>query len=373
MAEKNPYTHEHYTYVKDEKEADAVAWAFLNKDEFVKFPFKFADELPADQIRVNITHTGLCHSDVMTARSHWGPAKYPIAPGHEIIGLVSKVGSEVKEFKVGDRVGYGPSRDFCETCRDCQKGLTNLCEVVEDKGIYGRYWGGYATACQHPARIAFKIPESLPSDKTPPLLCAGVTLHAPLARYAKPGDKVAIIGIGGLGHLGVMYANKFGCEVTAFSSTAGKEDLLKELGAHHVVSSTDPEALKKHANTYDVIINTLTVANEDKFGLYLNMTAAQGTFVQVGAPPVDEKFTLGAFQLIPRNISFAGSAIGSKKETKAMLEFSALHNILPYCEFFSFEDFPKAFDTLENGRPKFRCVVNVEDYAKKNGLHKETQ
>jgi len=371
MAEKNQYSHKHYTYVKDEKEADAVAWAFLNKDEMVKFPHKF-EELPEDQIRVNITHTGLCHSDVLTARSLWGPANYPIVPGHEIIGTVSRVGKAVKNLKVGDRVGYGPFRDCCEQCRHCEAGRTNLCVGVpaDEKGIYAAYWGGYTTSTQHPARLAFKIPEALPSDKAPPLLCAGVTVHAPLARYAKPGDRVAVLGIGGLGHLAVMYAHKFGCRVTAFSSSAGKEKLIKDLGADEVVSSTDPEVLKKHASSYDVIINTLSTNDNKVFGLYLNMTDGQGTFVQVGAPPISESFSLLAFQLIAKNIAFVGSMVGSVKETKDMLDFSARHNILPMCEHFEFEDFPKAFDTLENGRPKFRCVVNVENYAKKHNLHK---
>ena len=371
MVEKNPYAHAHYTHVKDEKEADGVAWAFLNKDEFVKFPFKF-EALGDDELRANIIYTGLCASDSHTGRSKWGPANYPIAPGHEIVAVVSQVGKNVKKFKVGDRVAYGPFRDSCDQCKDCKRGDDNLClNMGSKKGIYDEYWGGYSTALQHPAKWGFKVPESLPSDRAPPLMCAGVTVHAPLARFAKPGDKVAVIGIGGLGHLAVMYANKFGCHVTAFSSTPGKEEFIKKLGAHEVISSSDPAALEKAASEYDVVINSLSISNSKIWGLYLNLTAPGGTFVQVGAPPVDEFFSFNAFQIISKNISIAGSIVGSRKETEAMLEFSARHNILPLVEFFGFEDFPKALDTLENGRPTFRCVVNVEEWSKKNGFFKQ--
>lgn len=372
MVEKNPHFHKHYTHVKDEKEADGVAWAFLNKEEFVKFPFKFGD-LGDDELRANITYTGLCHSDSHTGRSLWGPANYPIAPGHEIVALVSKVGKNVKGIKVGDRVAYGPFRNSCDDCRECKRGDDNLCRglPMSNRDIYGEHWGGYSTALQHPAKWAFKVPENLPSDKTPPILCAGVTVHAPLARYTKPGDKVAVIGIGGLGHLAVAYANKFGCHVAAFSSTPGKEEFIKKLGAHEVISSTDPAALEKAGSTYDVVINTLSTANAKIWGLYLNLTAPSGTFIQVGAPPVDEQFHFGAFQIIPKNISIAGSLVGSRKETQATLDFSARHNIVPLVEFFGFEDFPKALNTLENGRPVFRCVVNVEEWSKKNGFFKE--
>ena len=372
MVEKNPYAHKHYTHVKDEKDADAVAWTFLNKDEFVKFPFKF-EEIGDEEIRANVCYVGLCYSDSHSARSHWGPSNYPLTPGHEIVGIISKVGKNVKNFKVGDRVAYGPFRDMCNNCDACRMGLENAClgsSFFDVRSTYGEYWGGYATAFQQPARFAFKVPKNLPSDRTPPLLCAGVTVHAPLARYAKPGDRVAVIGIGGLGHLAVMYAAKFGCHVAALSSTKDKADEIKKLGAHEVISSVDMAELEKYASRYNVVINTLSVSNEKMWGHYVDLTAPGGTFVQVGAPPAGENFTLNAFQIIAKNIAIVGNFVGTRRETQAMLEFSALHNILPMCEFFSFEDFPKAFNHLEKGKPKFRCVVNCEEYAKKHGLYK---
>jgi len=373
MAEKNPYSHKHYTHVKDEKEADGVAWAFLNKEEFAKFPFKFADELGEEELRANVIYTGLCQSDSHTGRGRWGPAPWPIATGHEIVAIVSQVGKNVKNFKVGDRVAYGPTRLSCDECRECKSGSDNLCQGIypDAKNMFGEYWGGYSTAIQEPAMWGFKVPESLPSDKVPPLLCAGVTVHAPLDRWARPMDRVAVIGIGGLGHLAVMYANKFGCKVTAFSSHPDKKDLIEKLGAHEVVSSTDKSVLDKHKNSYDLIINTLSVSDEETWTKYLAMTAPNGTFVQVGAPPVDQFFKFQAFEIVAKNVRIAGSVIGSRKETNAMLEFSARHNILPMCEFFSFDDFPKALDTLENGKPKFRCVVNVEEWSKKHGFFKQ--
>jgi D-arabinose 1-dehydrogenase-like Zn-dependent alcohol dehydrogenase len=224
---------------------------------------------------------------------------------------------------------------------------------------------------QHPAKFAYKLPEKLPSDRTPPLLCAGVTVYAPLAKYCKAGDKVGVLGIGGLGHLAVAYANKLGCHVTAFTSTPGKEEFIKKFGAHEVRSSSNAEELKKGASEFDVMINTLSIANDKMFGLYLDLTAADGTFIQVGAPPIGEPFSIHAFQLIGKNLRMAGSHVGSRKQTEEMLEFSAKHDILPLCEFFSFEDFPKALNTLENGKPIFRCVVNVEEWSKKNGFFKE--
>ena len=164
MVEKNPHHHKYYTYVKNEKDADAVAWTFLNKDEFVKFPYKFPT-LGDDEIRANVIYTGLCHSDSLTGRSGWGPANYPITPGHEVVAIVSKVGKNVKEFKVGDRVGWGPARTFCEQCISCKQGRDSVCIGLpfSERGLYGEYWGGYSTAIQQPAKYAFKIPEGLPS------------------------------------------------------------------------------------------------------------------------------------------------------------------------------------------------------------------
>lgn len=368
----NPYQHQHYTHVKDEKDADAVAWVFLNKEEFVKFPFKF-EELPDDQIRVNVTYTGLCHSDSLAARSLWGPANYPLCPGHEIVGEITKIGRTVKGFEIGDRIGFGPFRDFCETCKYCQKSQENLCDGIpsSQKEIYDEYWGGYSTAVQHPAKMAFKIPEALPSDVTPPILCAGVTTYAPIARYARSGQKTAVIGIGGLGHMAVQYLNKMGCHVTAFSSSLEKTEMIKKLGAREVISSSDPEALEKAAGNYDFVINTLPVMDSALFESYLNLTAGGGTFAMVGLPPVNDKITLSPFPIVTRNINFVGSLVGSRRETIEALNFSALHNIVPMVEFFDFDDFPKALETLEKGRPKFRCVVNVQDWAKKHGFHQK--
>ena len=372
MVEKNPLHHKHYTHVKDEKDADAIAWTFLNKDEFVKFPFKFPP-LGDDEIRANITHTGLCHTDSLKGRSCWGPANYPLTTGHEIIGVVSKVGKNVKDFKVGDRIAYGPIRTCCGECTACKAGNDSLCIGIPyaERTVMGNYWGGYSTAIQQPAKFAFKLPENLPSDRAPPLMCAGITVFAPLARFVKPGDKVAVLGIGGLGHLAVAFANKLGCHVTGFTSTLAKTEFIKKMGAHDVQSSSDVGELEKLASKYNIVINTLSTANQRMFGAYLNLTVPAGTFIQVGSPPIDEPFTIHASQILTKNLRIAGSFVGSREETKAMLEFSALHNILPLVEFFGFEDFPKALDTLENGKPVFRCVVNVEDWSKKNGFYKE--
>ena len=202
-------------------------------------------------------------------------------------------------------------------------------------------------------------------------MCAGATVHAPLARYAKPGDKVAIIGIGGLGHLAVMYASKFGCHVTALTGSTEQSDFIKKLGAHEIINSRSLEELGKHTNEFDVVINTTSSSDEKFYSAYLDLTAVCGNFIQVGLPPNDTIFQFSGWQIVGKNVAIAGSDVGSRREVKAMLEFSALHNILPICEFFGFEDFPKALDKLENGKPVFRCVMNVEEWSKKNGFLKK--
>jgi uncharacterized zinc-type alcohol dehydrogenase-like protein len=364
--------HPIYNIIEKEEEADGVAWVFTDEKNMVKLPFKFP-EIGADEVRVNVTHTGLCHSDVLTVRGLWGKcAWYPLAPGHEVLGTVSRLGSNVKDFKIGERVGFAPVRKSCDTCEVCLLKADNLCDKAPDgeRFLYGKFWGGYATAIQQPAQWCFKIPESLPDDATPPLLCAGATTYSPLARYVKPGMNVAIIGIGGLGHLGVQYAAALGAHTTAFSSNLKNADEIKKLGAERVVCSTDKEALKAEYSKYDVVLNTLAVGDDGSlFSLWEDITKPLGKFIQVGSPPGGE-IKANTFPLVLKQISLEGSHIGSRKETNEMLEFSAKHKIVSQCEYFAFEDMPKAFDHLENGKPKFRCVVNCVDFAKKHNLYK---
>jgi len=365
MAESHKLTHSTYTFV-DEKDADAIAWAFLdNSGEMQRLPFKFPPLQP-NEIRAKVTYTGLCHSDVHKVKGDWGTCTYPIAPGHEIVGKIEAIGADVKDFKIGDKIGFGCQRECCGKCDFCTSDHEQLCKSAPTQLFTSgpKFWGGYATHIQHPQDFFFRIPEGLPEERIPPLFCAGVTMYAPIARHAKPGDSVAILGIGGIGHMGVMYAKAWGCNVTAFTTSLDKEEFIKGLGADRVVLSS-PESFKKEAGKFNVVLNTLPVG--DDLTVLVSLTKAFGTFVQLGLPDVKVPNTLQVGPLVFNNINLTGSLIGSKKETEEMLVFSAKHNIVPLCEQFTFEDFPKAYDRLVNGRPRFRCVVDATKFDfKKN-------
>jgi len=351
-------THPTYKFV-DEKDANASAWVFTDpKGDMQKVSVQFPDVKP-DELRIQVTYVGLCHSDLHTVRQDWGPCHYPIAPGHEVVGTITHVGSDVKDYKIGENVGFGCQRECCDKCEPCKIDFEQLCTStnLEQKWTYGeKYWGGYASLLQQPAKFFFKIPESLPQEKVPPLFCAGVTTYAPIARHCKPGQEVAVLGIGGLGHMAVMYAKAWGCKVTGFTSSKDKEEFIKKLGADRVVV-TNTETLKQEAGKYDVVLNTLP--SGENLNAYISLAKMMGTFVQLGVPAFSEPVHLNLGILPFTHINLTGSGIGSRKEIREMLEFSAKHNIVPMCEEFDFENFPKAFDRLENGKPLFRCVVNT--------------
>lgn len=360
--------YQHFLYQSTtEGEADAVAWVFLSKDEFVKFPYKLP-EVEEDEVRAIVTYTGLCLSDSLHGRSRWGYCPYPVATGHEIIGIVSKVGSNVTSFKPGDKVAFGVQRDCCDTCKYCVRDYETLCQNVDDKFTYGIHWGGYNTHIQQPAKFFFKVSEDLDEKRAAPLLCAGITVYQPIKQYARPGDNAAVIGIGGLGHLGLQFLHKLGFKVTAFSSTLDKVDMIKSFGADHVINYKDESEMKKHYDKYDFIINTLPIG--DNFNSFLNLAAPKAVFVQVGLPDAGINLQVSPEALITKEISLIGSLIGSRKNISEMLDICVKHDIYPVCEEFNFDEFPKALDRLENGRPKFRCVVNVQEYSKRNNLFK---
>jgi len=280
-----------------------------------------------------------------------------MCPGHEILGVVTHVGADVKDFKIGEKVGFGCQRQACGTCDNCNAGFEQLCSAsMEQKFTYGpKFWGGYSTAVQHPYDFFFKIPEGLPDAQIPPLFCAGVTTYAPIARHAKAGQEVAVLGIGGLGHMAVMYAKAWGCKVTAFTSSKDKEEFIKKLGADRVVIANE-ETYKQEAGKFHLVLNTLPTG--DHLNALVGLTKALGHFIQLGAPSADKPIQFNPSQLIFGHINFTASLIGSRKEIREMLDFSAKHKIVPMCEIFDFADFPKAFDRLEHGRPQFRCVVD---------------
>ena len=367
---KENYEHKLYKYVKDDKDADAIAWAFVNPEKMVRFPFKFPPLEPGE-IRANVLYAGLCQSDVHTVKGHWGQCSYPLAPGHEIIGEVSEVGKDVKDFKKGDLVGFGTMRDVCEKCKFCKIGKEELCRGVEEPFTYGFHWGGYATALQQPAKLFFHLPKGFNLARGAPLFCAGITVFYPMKKFLKPGMKCAVIGIGGLGHLALQFLNKLGHEVAAFTTSPNKAESIKKLGANQVIISTDPAQMKAAESKFDFIVNTIPSIDENFFQNYFNCIDLGGTFVQVGQPDFDHgKLKFSVWDFVCKEVNLVGSCVGPRPVIKEMLPVCVEKDIYPICEEFKFEDFPKAFEKLEKGKPHFRCVVNVKEYAEKHGFKK---
>lgn len=360
-------THMLYPRVEDPKDADALAWVFKNKDEFVPYYFKFP-ELGANEVRIKIHYTGLCHSDIMTGREHWGPANFPVCPGHEVAGEIILVGADVKDLKKGDIVGVGPFRNACFKCEQCKHHHTNLCTGMDgsEKFLYGLYFGGYATHIQVPHEHAIVLPQGMDLANMPPVMCAGCTVFAPMKRHLhQKGAKFGILGIGGLGHLAVQYSKAMGFHTVAFTSTADKVDYIKKLGADEViVVDKEFKELKKHAHTLNGIINTLPVGGLALQEAYASCLKPGGTYILVGLPDVKENFSLSFFTIIINQLNVVGSIVSSIKETKETLDFTHQHKVKVEVETFKFEDFPKALHRLEKERPFFRCVVNVLDFNK---------
>lgn len=356
---KENYKHAIYQHV-DEKDADATAWAFLNPEKFTKLPFKFP-EIGPKEIRANVLYAGLCLSDSLHGRSLWGQATYPLAPGHEVVAEVSQVGSEVKDFQVGEKVGFGTTRDCCGSCKYCKKGSEPCCSTLPpyEKFTYGKYWGGYATQIQQPADFFFKLPKNLDLAKAAPLFCAGITVYTPIKKYARKDDKCAVIGIGGLGHLAVQFLHKLGYHVTGVTTSDDKKDLIFGLGANEALNINNEEELKKHKSQYDFIINTVP-AGGDLFKKFVSIAATQCYFVQVGVPEAGEEMKVLFSSIVSPELHIVGSLVGNRSDTNEMIELCAKENIYPIVEEFSFNDFALALDRLEHGKPKFRCVVNVQ-------------
>ena len=357
---------DHPLYRKAKAEnADALAWVFSSPEKFEKYYFKFP-ELGKNEVRARIIYSSLCHSDSLTGRSQWGKVEYPMCVGHEIIGELIKVGDDVKDLKVGEKIAFGPFRTCCGKCKWCIKGWTHACDMdLNIKFLYGKYFGGYATHIQQPATLCFKLPEGLDLEKAAPLMCAGITTYLPLSLYADKTSKVAIYGIGGLGHLAVQYASKISKEVHAFTRSKDKEEFILKLGASKVILWDEFYSRDKIEHEYDVIINTLPFwPSEDKIQKWLASLAPYGKLILIGVPDLKEKMDADVRCLVFNHNAIIGSLVGGKKHTEEMLKFSNEHNIQCICQYYEFEEFPKALNELENGHPKFRGVVKVENTAK---------
>jgi len=314
-------------------------------------------------VQVEILYCGVCHSDLHQARDEWGGSIYPMVPGHEIVGKVVAVGSHVTKFKAGDLAGVGVMVDSCRVCDHCNQHLEQYC--VE--GMTGTYnglerdgktiaQGGYSTQIVTDERWVFSISPKLDLKAVAPLLCAGITTYSPL-RFAgvTKGTKVAVAGLGGLGHLGVKFAAAFGAEVTMLSTSKSKEADAKQLGAHNFVLTTDKEQLKQYKGYFDVILNT--VAANHSYDTYLNLLALNGKMIIVGIPPKASEVPAG--KMLENRRSIIGSMIGGTVETQEMLDFCAEHNIVADVELINMQDINEAYERMLKNDVKYRFVIDL--------------
>jgi uncharacterized zinc-type alcohol dehydrogenase-like protein len=310
--------------------------------------------LGAEDVEVVVEHCGLCHSDLSVLNNDWGISQYPAILGHEVIGRVMALGPNAKGLKVGKRVGVGWGSGSCMHCHQCMSGSHHLCPQVQFTIVGHR--GGFASHIRTHWAWAIPLPEKLNFAEAGPLLCGGVTVFAPLAMYARPTDRVGIIGIGGLGHMAVKFAAAYGCDVTAFTSSESKFDEAKGFGANHVVSSKDSAAIKRLAGSFDLLISTVNVPLD--WGAMISALAPNGRLHLVGA--VLEPIPVAAFSLIMGQRSISGSPIGSPVVTETMLNFAALHNVLPQTEHFPMRQINDAFARLESGKARYRIVLDAD-------------
>jgi len=317
-------------------------------------------------VRIDIKFAGICHSDIHTARSEWGPTKYPIVVGHEIAGIVAEVGSEVTRHAVGDRVGVGCLVDSCGQCQYCARGEEQFC-TQGSVGTYGGIGhdgkptqGGYSQSIVVTEGFVVRIPDALALDVAAPLLCAGITTYSPLNHWnAGPDKKVAIVGLGGLGHVAVKIAHAMGAEVTVLSQSLKKQEDGLRLGADAYYATSDPDTFTQLASTFDLILNTVSASvNVDA---YLSMLAVDGTMVNVGAP--EKPLSLHAFSLIMKRRSYAGSPIGGIKETQEMLDFCAAHGIGAEIETIPAIEINEAYDRVVNSDVRYRFVIDAATFA----------
>jgi cinnamyl-alcohol dehydrogenase len=343
-------------------EANTLGWAARDSGAVLS-PYKFTRRaLGPKDVFIKITHAGMCHSDLHTINGDWGPAKYPVVPGHEIVGIVTEVGPEVTKFKPGDRAGVGVFVDTCRSCSMCQKGEQIFCPKLVYTYNSEHYdglpaQGGYSTHIVMEESHTYTIPANLELSGVAPLLCAGITTYAPYKDHGfdKPGKKVGVVGLGGLGHMAVKFGVAFGCEVYVISRNRNKEAQAKAMGAKAIIPSGDEEEMKKHVGTLDAIIDA--VSAEHDINALLALLAPRGKLVMVGLPPA--KPTIDHFSMVLKNLTFAGSVIGNLKMTQEMLDFCGQHNIHADVEVVDIDYVNEAMKRMEKGDVKFRFVIDI--------------
>jgi alcohol dehydrogenase (NADP+) len=327
-------------------------------------PFSIDRREPlADDVAIEVLYCGVCHSDLHQARNEWQGTTYPIVPGHEIVGRVTKVGAGVTKFKEGDLAAVGCLVDSCQNCSSCAAGLEQYCLQgatqtynSPDAILGGFTYGGYSESITVKESFTLKISEKLDLAATAPLLCAGITTYSPLRHWqAGPGKKVGIVGLGGLGHMGVKFARAFGAHVVLFTTSARKVEDGLRLGAHEVIVSSDANAMAGHAGSFDFLLDAVSAQHD--INAYLQLLKVDGTLTLVGAP--EQPLPVAAFNLIMGRRSFAGSGIGGIKETQEMLDFCAEHGITSDIEMIRIDQVNDAYERMLKGDVRYRFVIDM--------------
>jgi len=337
-------------YAAQTPSTDLTPWSFERR------------EVGPHDVQIDIAFCGVCHSDLHQLKNEWFPGIFPMVPGHEIVGRISQVGGHVQKFKVGDLAGVGCMVDSCQVCPNCRAGEEQYClegntQTYNNLGRDGvPTYGGYSNTIVVREEFVVGVSDKLDLAAVAPLLCAGITTYSPL-KYWKvgPGHKLAVVGLGGLGHMGVKWGVAFGADVTVLSTSPSKERDAKALGAHHFVVTSDEEQLKAVQGSFDFILDT--VAADHDIPLYLSLLKTNGTHILVGAPP--KPMEIPAFALIPGRKSVAGSTIGGIAETQEMLDFAAEHNIVSDIELIDIKDIASAYERMVKGDVRYRFVIDT--------------
>jgi len=338
-------------YAATSPESPLAPWSFERRD------------VGPHDVRFDISHCGVCHSDLHMARNEWGVSVYPVVPGHELVGHVVEVGAHVTKFKVGDRVGVGCLVDSCQQCENCAQDLEQHClngatqTYNSPEAATGqRTRGGYSNTVVVTEKFVLSLPENLPLEGIAPLLCAGITTYSPLRHWKiGAGHKVAVLGLGGLGHMAVKFAVAFGAEVTILSTSPSKKADAERLGAHHFVLTSDPAQLAAAARSFDFIVDTVSAPHD--YNAYIGLMKTNGVLICVGAPPVPAQ--IGMFGLLMNRISVAGSTIGGIAETQEMLDFCGANNIVSDIELIDFKDIEAAYARMLKGDVRYRFVIDM--------------
>ncbi len=316
-------------------------------------PFEYdPGPLAEHDVEIAVDYCGICHSDLSMLNNEWGATQYPFVPGHEVAGRISAVGKHVTKFNIGDRVGLGWHSGYCNDCNTCLEGDHNLCGSAQGT-LFGRH-GGFADKVRAQATSVVALPDALSSEKAGPLFCGGVTVFNPMVQFdLKPTAKVAVIGIGGLGHMAVKFLNAWGCEVTAFTSSESKRTEALALGAHKTLNSRDSDELSSAANSFDLVLSTVNVKLD--WGRYIQTLKPKGRLHFLGA--ILEPVEVSVFALMGAQRSISSSPVGSPAVIAQMLDFAARHHIEPEVEVFDMADVNAALERLEKGSPRYRVVL----------------